>query len=232
MKKIGLIGGMSWESSVEYYKIINRLTKEKLGGSHSAETIMYSVDFEKIKNWQFEGDWKSLTKEMVDVSMQLEKAGAELLVLCTNTMHKCADDIQKNIAIPFLHIVDPTAEKILEHKIKKIGLLGTRFTMEEDFYKKRLTDKFKVDVVIPDQADRDCVHQVIYDELVLGQIKPESKTAYLKIIDKLIAQGAEGIILGCTEIGLLIKQEDVAVPAFDTTYLHAARAVELAIADS
>ncbi|HAF29230.1 MAG TPA: aspartate racemase [Bacteroidales bacterium] len=229
MKTIGLIGGMSWESSLEYYRIINEKVKKELGGLHSAQSLMYSVDFEQIKVLQHEGKWGELTEIMIDAAKRLEKGGAEIIVICTNTMHKMADDVQKNINLPLIHIADTTAQSIKTQKLKKIGLLGTKFTMEQDFYKKRLTEKHGLDVVIPNDEDRDIVHQIIYKELCLGSIKNESKKEYVRIINNLVKDGAEGIILGCTEIPLLINQNDVSVPIFDTTTLHAEGAVLEAI---
>lgn len=229
MKIIGLIGGMSWESSLEYYKILNETVKKKLGKLHSAKTILYSVDFEPIKVLQHEGKWDELTNIMIDAAKSLEKSGADLLLICTNTMHKMAGDIEKNISIPLLHIADATAFAIKNQKLKKVALLGTKFTMEQDFYKGRLKEKHNLDVLIPDNEDRDLVHKIIYNELCLGNIKSSSKNEYIRIINKLVENGAEGIILGCTEIPLLIKQNDVSVPIFDTTSIHAEMAVDQAL---
>lgn len=229
MRTIGLIGGMSWESSQEYYRIINETVKERLGGLHSAKIIMYSVDFEEIEKLQHQGKWKELTELMIDAAQRVEKAGADFVVLCTNTMHKMADEVQKNIKIPLLHIADATAEKIKEKGLGQIGLLGTKFTMEENFYKGRLKEKHGLDLIIPSEEERQIVHDVIYKELCIGEIKQSSKEQFKKIIQNLVSNGAEGIILGCTEIPLLIKQEDVEVPLFDTTMLHAKAAVEYAI---
>ena len=229
MRTIGLIGGMSWESSQEYYRIINETVKEKLGGFHSAEIIMYSVDFEEIEKLQHQGKWKELTELMIDAAQRVEKAGADFVVFCTNTMHKMADEVQKNIGIPLLHIADATAEKIKEKGLGKIGLLGTKFTMEKDFYKGRLKEKYGLEVIIPNEEERQIVHDVIYKELCMGEIKQSSKEQFKKIIQNLVSNGAEGIILGCTEIPLLIKQEDVEVPLFDTTMIHAKAAVVYAI---
>ncbi|MBV7271436.1 aspartate/glutamate racemase family protein [Clostridium sp. PL3] len=229
MKKIGLIGGMSWESSLEYYRIINETAKLKLGGLHSAECIMYSVDFEEIEALQHQNKWKELTKIMVNTAESLKKAGADFIVICTNTMHKMASDIENEVGIKVLHIAEVTGEKIIKKEMKKVGLLGTKFTMEGDFYKKVLKDKFNIDVVIPDEADRDIVHQVIYEELCKGIINEASREKYKRIIEQLASKGAEGIVLGCTEIPLLIKQEDVNIPIFDTTTIHAVSAVEFAL---
>jgi aspartate racemase len=229
MKTIGLIGGMSWESSLEYYRIINETTKRKLGGFHSAKSILYSVDFEEIERLQHQGAWDDLTKIMIRAAQSLERAGAELLVICTNTMHKMADDVQTSIRIPLLHIADATAEQIKLLNLHTVGLLGTKFTMEQDFYRGRLSEKFDLEVLIPADDEREIVHRVIYDELCLGKIRESSKFEYLRTINNLVKRGAQGIILGCTEIPLLLKQEDVAVPIFDTTTIHAKHAVEVAL---
>jgi len=229
MKTIGLIGGMSWESSIEYYRIINETVKEKLGGLHSAKSLMHSVDFAEIEVLQHENKWAEASDALVDAAQSLERGGADFVVLCTNTMHKVADDIQTNIKIPFIHIADATAQLIKDTGIQKIGLLGTRFTMEEDFYKGRLSEKYGLDVIIPDAQGCEIVHRVIYDELVLGRIYQSSKEKYIGIIEQMVAQGAEGVILGCTEIGLLVHQEDSQVPLFDTTRIHAETAVDYAL---
>jgi aspartate racemase len=229
MKIIGMIGGMSWESSIEYYRIINETVKEKLGGLHSGKSVMYSVDFAEIEAMQHAGRWGEATQAMIEAARHVEAGGADFVVICTNTMHKMADEVEAAIGIPLLHIADATAEVIKSQGLTKIGLLGTRFTMEEDFYRGRLVEKHGLDVIIPEADDRETVHRVIYDELVLGEIKPESREAYKGIIEKLIAAGAQGIILGCTEIGLLVKDEDSRVPLFDTTTIHAAAAVEMAL---
>jgi len=229
MKKIGLIGGMSWESSLEYYKIINETVKQKLGGLHSAECIMYSVDFDEIEKLQHQGKWEELTNIMIKSAQTLEKAGANLIIICTNTMHKMAEEIENNIKIPLLHIVDATAEKIKEKGFKKVGLLGTIYTMEEDFYKNRLIEKHGFEVIIPKSDERKIVNDILFNELCLGEIKETSKEKYKKIIKNLSEKGAEGIILGCTEIPMLINQKDVEIPVFDTTKIHAEFAVEHAI---
>lgn len=231
MKTIGLIGGMSWESSVEYYRIVNETTKTKLGGLHSAKSIMYSVDFAEIERLQHQRRWQEAAQVLIDAARSIENSGADFIVLCTNTMHKVAEEIQAHINIPFLHIADATARQITDSGIKKVGLLGTRFTMEEDFYKSRLTEKFGLDVIIPDADASEVVHRVIYDELVVGEIRQDSKERYLNIIKQLVDGGAEGIILGCTEIGLLVHQGDCRVPLFDTTRIHAVAAVEYALAE-
>jgi aspartate racemase len=232
LKKIGMIGGMSWESSLEYYRLVNELVKEKLGGYHSAKVIMDSLDFAEVELLQHEGRWQEAGKMMADSALTLQTSGADFVVLCTNTMHKCTPEIEAAIQIPFLHIVDPTAEAICKMGIKTIGLLGTRFTMEEDFYKGRLKDKYGLYVIIPSTADQEKIHQVIFQELVLGKINTDSRKDYLDIINNLIQNGAEGIILGCTEIGLLINPVDVHVPVFDTTILHARAAVDFAFQPS
>ena len=231
MKTIGLIGGMSWESSIEYYRIINEGTKAKLGGLHSAKSIMVSVDFAEVEILQHEGRWAEAAKMLVQAAKNLENGGADFIVLCTNTMHKVADEIQANVHIPFLHIADATAQRVKNSGIQTIGLLGTRFTMEEEFYKGRLAQKYGLEVRVPDAQERETVHRVIYDELVLGRIEQRSKSQYLEIMKQMVSQGAEGIILGCTEIGLLVHQEDSRVPLFDTTRIHAEAAVEYALRD-
>ena len=231
MKTIGIIGGMSWESSAVYYDIINKTVKEKLGGHHSCECLMYSVDFAVIEKLQHEGNWGQLTRIMIDAARRLEKGGAELLVIATNTMHKMAPDVERNIGIPLIHIVDAIADKIRLQGLSKVALLGTRFTMEQDFYKGRLTEKHGIEVVIPDLPGVETIHRIIYQELVHGIIKEESRQEYLRIIQNLMNCGAQGIILGCTEIPLLVKQSDCAVPVFDTTTIHAVRAVEIALGE-
>jgi len=230
MKTIGLIGGMSWESSLVYYRFINEAVKERLGGLHSAQCIMYSVDFAEIEPLQRDGKWAEAARKMSQAARRVEDGGADLLVLCTNTMHKTASDIQRHVNIPLLHIADATAEKIRAEGLSRVGLLGTRFTMEDDFYKGRLIEKHGLDVILPDQNDRDLVHRVIYDELCLGEIRGASREAYREIMENLVGRGAQGIILGCTEIGLLINAMDGPVPVFDTTRIHAEAAVEFALA--
>ena len=229
MKTIGLIGGMSWESSIEYYRIINETTKAKLGGLHSAKSVMCSVDFAEIEVLQHQDQWTEAAKMLIDAAKKLETCGADFIVLCTNTMHKVADDIQANINIPFLNIADATAQLVKNSGIQKIGLLGTRFTMEEEFYKGRLSQKYGLSINIPNPQEREIVHRVIYEELVVGKILQNSKEQYIDIIQQMVKQGTEGIILGCTEIGLLIHQEDSQVPLFDTTRIHAEAAVEYAL---
>jgi aspartate racemase len=229
MKTIGLIGGMSWESSIEYYRIINELVRERLGGLHSAKSVIYSVDFAEIETLQREGRWEEATRFMVEAARRVERGGADFLLLCTNTMHKMADRVQEQIGIPLLHIADATAAKIKARGLRRIGLLGTMFTMEGDFYRGRLVDRHGLEVMIPAARERGIVHGVIYDELVVGKIIPSSKMQYLDIIRGLVRDGAEGIILGCTEIGILVGQKDVEVPVFDTTLIHAGAAVEYAL---
>lgn len=229
MKTIGLIGGMSWESSAVYYKIINEKVKAHLGGVHSCQCLMYSVDFGEIAALQHAGDWSKLGELMGDAAQKLERGGADFIVLCTNTMHKLADKIEESVDIPLLHIADVTAEVIKEKSMKKVGLLGTKFTMEQDFLKGRLLAKHGIESIIPNAAQREIIHRIIYEELVKGIIKNESRTAYLTIINDLTQRGAEGIILGCTEIGLLVTNEFTDAVLFDTTEIHASKAVELAL---
>jgi len=230
MKTIGLLGGMSWESSLEYYRIINRLVKKRLGGLHSAKCLMYSVDFQEIETLQHKGLWDEAGKLLGEAARNLQKGGADFLLICTNTMHKVAPDVQLQIDIPLLHIADPTAKSILSRGIRKIGLLGTRFTMQEDFYKGKLVHEHGLEVLTPNDADMDMIHQVIFEELCLGLIKDVSKKKYNAVIKRLEADGAEGVILGCTEIGLLVKDQDCPIPLFDTTVIHAEAAVEYALA--
>ncbi|MDB5519424.1 MAG: asr [Tardiphaga sp.] len=227
---IGLIGGMSWESSAEYYRIINREVRRRLGGVHSARSLMWSVDFGEIERLQHQGDWDALTEKMKDAAIRLERGGADFIVICTNTMHRMADAVTEAVNIPLLHIADPTAQKVKAAGVTKVGLLGTAFTMEQDFYKGRLRDLFGLDVLVPPAPDRCVVHDIIYRELVAGEVLAESRAAYRKIIAGLVAQGAQAVILGCTEIMLLISEEDSAVPLFDTTTIHAIAAVDRALA--
>lgn len=228
LKTIGLIGGMSWESTVTYYKIINETVKEKLGGLHSAKCILYSVDFHEIEECQANGNWEKSGEILGEAAYNLEKAGADFIVICTNTMHKVVNQIKEKISIPILHIAEMTAEKILEKGLKNIALLGTKYTMEQDFYKSKLIEK-GINVIIPDKNDIEIINEVIYDELCLGTINSDSKKKFLEIVDKLRSKGAEGIILGCTEIGLLIKNEDTDVPLFDTAIIHAEQAAMYSI---
>ena len=230
MKTLGLIGGMSWESTVPYYRQINQQINQRLGGLHSAKIILYSVDFQQIEALQRSGDWQQAGQLLAEAAQALQHAGAQGLVLCTNTMHKVAAAINDATPLPLLHIADATAQQIKARGLNRIGLLGTRFTMEQDFYKARLLAQ-GIEVIIPDQPGRDLVHQVIYHELCLGQIKAESRLAYQQIIAGLVAQGAEGVILGCTEIGLLVQPDDAAVPLFDTTTIHARAAADWMLAD-
>ena len=228
LKTIGLIGGMSWESTVTYYKIINETIKEKLGGLHSAKCILYSVDFQEIEECHANGNWEKSGEILGEAANNLEKAGADFIVICTNTMHKVVNQIKEKISIPILHIAEMTAEKILEKGLKNIALLGTKYTMEQDFYKSKLIEK-GINVIIPDKNDIEIINEVIYDELCLGTINSDSKKKFLEIVDKLRSKGAEGIILGCTEIGLLIKNEDTDIPLFDTAIIHAEQAAMYSI---
>ena len=228
MKTIGFIGGMSWESTVTYYQIANTVVKEKLGGLHSAKCFLYSVDFEEIEKCQAEGNWDKSAEILAEAAVNLEKAGADFIVICTNTMHKVAPQIQAKINIPVLHIADATADELIKNGIKKIALLGTKYTMEQDFYKAKLIER-GLEVIIPDDEDRVTVNDTIYHELCLGIISETSKKKFLDIIQKLKKKGAEGVILGCTEIGLLVKQADTDVMVFDTTLIHGERAALKAI---
>jgi aspartate racemase len=229
MKTIGMIGGMSWESSIEYYRLTNQIVRQRLGGVHSAKSVMVSVDFGEIEALQASGRWEEATQMMVQSAQQVEAGGADFLIICTNTMHRMADEVSRAISIPLLHIADATAEQVLARGFMQIGLLGTRYTMEEDFYKGRLENNFGLEVLVPQPAGRDLVHRVIYEELVVGAIKPESKRAYLEVIQELAERGAQGVILGCTEIGLLVKEADSPLPLFDTAAIHAQAAVEYAL---
>lgn len=223
MKTIGLIGGMSWESTVTYYQIINEAVKERLGGLHSAKCILYSVDFQEIEECQARGDWEKSGEILADAAVSLERAGADFIVICTNTMHKVAPVIQKAVSIPVVHIAEATAAELKRKNISKVALLGTKYTMLQEFYKERLVAQ-GVEVLIPDDAGVELVNRVIYEELCLGIISEASKAEFLRIILELESQGAEGVILGCTEIGLLVKQQDTSVPLFDTTVIHATKA--------
>jgi len=224
MKTIGLIGGMSWESTAEYYRIINEQTNRRLGEFHSARIIVFSIDFDQIAKCQHEGRWADATVIMVDAC-----AGADLILICTNTMHKMANEVQSKVRIPLLHVVDAVAEAIKSMRLRKIGLLGTRFTMEQDFYKDKLEKDHGIETIIPDQGDREYVDEVIYNELCLGRIKESSRQQLKTIIEKLVRRGAEGVILACTELPLLIKEEDSSVPLFDSCRLHAEKAVEISL---
>jgi aspartate racemase len=229
MKRIGLLGGMSWESSAEYYRLINEATRDRLGGLHSADCLLRSVDFVEVERLQRSGDWSQAGALLAAEATALEAAGAELLVLCTNTMHKVADAITAAIGIPFVHIADTTAQAVLGRGLKTVGLLATAYTMEQEFYVGRLRDLHGLEVLVPDEPDRRIVHEVIYDELCVGVVADDSRTHYRRIIADLADRGAEGILLGCTEIDLLVGPQDSPVPVFDTTRLHAYRAVELAL---
>jgi len=229
MKTIGLIGGMSWESSSVYYRLINEGVRARCGGSHGADCLMVSPNFAKIEALQHAGEWQQLTDKMVELAQKLEKAGADFIVLCTNTMHRFAPQIAENIAIDFLHIADPTAQAIKQAGLQKVGLLGTRFTMEQNFYKGRLENEHGLQVLVPEEKDREDVHHIIYNELVRGQVKETSRHIYRTVIENLVDAGAQAIILGCTEIMLLVGNEDSSVPLFDTTTLHADAAVTKAL---
>jgi aspartate racemase len=229
MKMIGLVGGLSWESSKEYYRIINETVNERLRGLHSAKCMMYSLDFGEIREIQQTKGWDEVTKILIDAAQRLEAAGADIVLICANTMHKFVPEIQREIHVPVLHIADATAEKVRGKGLRKVGLLGTKMTMEEDFYKGRIGGRFGIDVLVPDKDERDFIERVIFDELCVGKMNASSKKRFKEIIGKLVDNGAEGIILGCTEIPLLIKQEDVNVPVFDTTEIHAKAAVEFAL---
>lgn len=221
MKTLGLIGGMSWESTVPYYREINQTVKAQLGGLHSAKIVLYSVDFAEVEHLQSTGQWDAAGQLLANAARALERAGADGLVLCTNTMHKVAHVISAAVSIPLLHIADPTALAVRQAGVATVGLLGTRFTMEQDFYRARLETRHGLRVLVPAPADRELVHRVIYQELCLGEVRPESRTAYLRVIDALATEGAQAIILGCTEISLLVQSHDCALPLFDTTALHA-----------
>jgi len=229
MKKIGLIGGMSWESTIEYYRIINEEINKRLGGLHSAKIIMYSFDFDEIEKFQSQGRWDSATDVMIEVAKRIEKAGAEIILICTNTMHKMFAQVEESVTIPVLHILDATAEAIKSKEIKKVGLLGTKFTMTQEFYKERLMSVHGIEVIIPGAQDMEKVNKIIYEELCRGKIKESSKELLKQIIERLVNEGAEGIVLGCTELPLLIKKEDSSVSIFDTCSLHAKKAVEVSL---
>ncbi|MBB1520109.1 aspartate/glutamate racemase family protein [Aquipseudomonas guryensis] len=231
MKTIGLIGGMSWESTIPYYRHLNEAVKVRLGGLHSAKLVLFSVDFHEIERLQQSGDWDQAGRLLADAAQALERAGAELLVLCTNTMHKVAPAIEQAVSIPLLHIADPTAAAIQAAGLDRVGLLGTRFTMEQAFYRERLEQHHGIRVLIPDAPQREDVHRIIYEELCLGQVREESRAIYRAVIASLVAQGAQAVILGCTEIGLLVGAGDASVPLFDTTRLHAQQAAEWALAE-
>ena len=231
MKTIGLIGGMSWESTIPYYQVINRTVQERLGGLHSAKVALVSIDFAELAPLQAAGDWEAAGEMMIDAARAVERAGAELLVLTANTMHKVAPAIEAAIGIPMLHIADPTAEAVRAAGLTRVGLLGTRFTMEERFYRDRLRDRHGLEVLVPERQDRDIVHRVIYEELCRGQFLESSRAEYRRIMSALVDAGAQGLILGCTEIALLVDADDSTVPQFDTATLHARAAAEWAVAD-
>ncbi|ACF13907.1 aspartate racemase [Chloroherpeton thalassium ATCC 35110] len=232
MKTIGLLGGMSWESTLNYYRKINEGIKNALGGLHSAKIVMYSVDFEPIEKLQHAGDWDGTAKILSEAAIRIQAAGADFLLICTNTMHKVAPEIDAAIQIPLLHIADATAEVLISSGIKSVGLLGTAFTMEQEFYKGRLADKYGLHVLVPNEHDRHFIHKVIYEELCIGKAESHSKAEYLRIIESLANQGAEAAILGCTEIGMLVHQADTTVKLLDTTEIHAAYAVMESLKDA
>ena len=231
MKTIGMLGGMSWESTTSYYKALNEGVKNSLGGLHSAKICMVSVDFAEIETLQHQGNWAETANILIKAAKSVEAGGADFLLICTNTMHKVADEVASNISIPILHIADATAEQLKRDNITQVGLLGTQFTMEQDFYKKRLADKHNIEVIIPGSAERKVIHDVIYSELCLGKINDGSRTQYLKIIQSLYDRGAQAVILGCTEIALLVKPQHTNVPLYDTTKIHAQEAVKLALSE-
>ena len=230
MKTIGLLGGMSWESTATYYREINEGIKARLGGLHSAKIALYSVDFEEIEKLQHAGDWAATAAILAEAGKKVQQAGADFLLICTNTMHKVADEVEAAISIPLLHLADATGQRLVEAGVQRVGLLGTRFTMEQDFYKQRLTDKFGIEVLVPQTEDIEIVHRVIYEELCLGQIHESSRSQYMDIINKLGERGAQAAILGCTEIALLVQQEHTELPLFDTTAIHCEEAVKQALA--
>lgn len=229
MKTIGLLGGMSWESTANYYKAINQEVKQRLGGLSSAKICLYSVNFADIEQLQHQGEWQKTADILSEAAQSVEKSGADFLLICTNTMHKVAPEIESAINIPLLHIADTTGQQLVQNGINSVGLLGTQFTMEQEFYKKRLTDKFGIEVLVPQEKERKQVHEIIYNELCRGEIKQSSKETYLDIIDNLKQEGAEAIILGCTEIAMLVKPEDTSVPLYDTAAIHASAAVDMAL---
>lgn len=232
MKTLGLLGGMSWESTCSYYRLLNRLTRERLGGSHSAPLLLYSFDFDRLERWQREERWGDIESALVEAARTLECAGAEILLLCTNTMHLVADPVRKSIRIPFLHIADVTGERLRRNGHRRVALLGTRFTMEKDFYKRHLSERFELEVSVPHETDRRQIHRIIFEELVRGETKESSRAFFARVIGDFAAEGCEAIVLGCTEIGLLVSQSDSALPLYDTTALHAEAAIDLALAES
>jgi len=231
VKTIGLIGGLTWESSIEYYRIINETVWRTLGGCHSAQSLMYSVDFDPVEKWQHQGKWSEAAALLTDAARRLEKGGADFIVICANTMHKLVPEVERKVKIPILHIADVTAQAVKKEKLRKVGLLGTRFTMEEGFYKDRLIQKHGLEVIIPGEKDRDLIHGVLYSHIRAGHIDQASRDVFKKAIADLEARGAQGIVLGCTEIFLFVKQADYKIPLFDTTRIHAEAAVEFALAD-
>ncbi|MUH73219.1 aspartate/glutamate racemase family protein [Psychrosphaera haliotis] len=228
MKTIGLLGGMSWESTASYYKNINEGVKAQLGGLHSAKISLYSVDFAEIEKLQHQGRWDDTAVILSNAAKNIEAGGADFILICTNTMHKVAEKIEQSLSIPLIHIADATAEKLVANGIKRVGLLGTQFTMEQEFYKNRISDKYGIEVIVPNSEDQSAVHNIIYSELCLGNIQEKSRERYIQVIEKLHNQGAEAVILGCTEISLLVQQQHTNVPLYDTTLIHASKAVELA----
>jgi aspartate racemase len=231
MKVIGLIGGMSWNSTLEYYRIINESFTSRLGGLHSARLVLYNLDFDEIQRDQHEGHWDEITRILVDAGNAVKRAGADFLVICTNTMHKVADDVEEEVGLPLLHIVDVTCDAVKERGLHRIGLLGTRFVMTEPFYEERLRDRFAIEMLVPGEDDMDAIHQIIYSELCEGKIEALSRHVCVDIMNGLVNEGAEGIVLGCTELPLLIQPGDIHAPIFDTTQLHAEAAVNLALAE-
>lgn len=230
MKVIGLIGGLTWKSTAEYYRLLNEITNEKLGGHHSCECIIYSLDFDEIQKLKKRGDWQEITEIMTKAARKLEKADVDMLLICANSLHKIADEIEDKINIPLVHIADAVAVEVKEKNLQKIGLLGTKNTMEQDFYKNRIKHIYDIDVISPEGRDMITINRIIFDELIYGIAKENSKKKYLEIINKLKDKGAEGIILGCTEIPILIKQSDINIPVFDTIRLHVEKAISFAIA--
>jgi aspartate racemase len=231
MKVMGLIGGMSWNSTLEYYRIINESFTRRLGGLHSARLALYSLDFDEIQRAQHEGRWDDITRVLVDAGNAVKRAGADFLVICTNTMHKVAGDVEEKVGLSLLHIVDVTGDAIKERGLHRVGLLGTRFVMTEPFYQERLRDRFAIELLVPGEDDIDTIHQIIYNELCEGKIKASSRRVCADIMSRLVNEGAEGIVLGCTELPLLIQPSDIHAPIFDTTRLHAEAAVNLALAE-
>ncbi len=229
MKTIGLLGGMSWESTIPYYQTVNRVVRDRMGGLHSAKLLLYSVDFHEVEARQRSGRWAEAGDLLVAGARSLERGGAEFLVLCTNTMHKVASQIEDSVGIPLLHIADATAARVAAAGLKRVGLLGTRFTMEEDFYRGRLENRYRLEVVVPGEEGRRTIHRIIYDELCCGRVLDESRAEYRRVVGDLLTQGVEGVILGCTEIGLLLRQDDVAIPLFDTAVIHAEEAARYAL---